>query len=828
MGLRNPATSRTLRSLVLKGLPILAALLALWGLQDRLNYPDPGLRLHSLRVLPGSDSPPEMRPGDRLLRVNGIHVRSDFQARSLMARQGLSGPLNLELERDGELLSLSQSVEALSPPRKGYWALRTLAGLLVFIVGFRVIQKRDDPLAQLFLLLCVLMGALLVPQGRALAKPIAHLLEWQNDLLSLLLPPLFLHFIILFPESRSRSPWLRTAIYLPTAVWILADAVAVFFLEYPVRLQYPLERIAGLHAALLMLITLGVLGFKTFRRGRRRERYRLRLVLLGGLLGLFPLLLFQVLHQLLPGQSLSASAVAPLFLVFAPLSFAYGILGRDLIALQRRADRTWRFMLQGGLFILLFMLLHALVLLLTGTPSRPMALYGQGSLSVLLALLIWFPFYRRLPWAARRQESEELPRLWKLLQDPQRQIHLGAFMQAMACPLCEDLESSWALWLSRGEEGWEERFRYVDPRAERTLPEAAGISKPMVMPGRLEKRLITEQDLLAAELWDPYWAASLLGPRALDFCQERDWSLLLSFPLERQPILLVLGPCRRSTLHSPRRVTRLQSLMPVLGLQVRNLSMVERLAREEVLDRELKLARQIQERILPREAPHLPGLDILGKTLPGREVGGDYLDFLEFPDGKLGLALGDATGMGIPAALLMAGVAQSFRAAASARRPVAEVLEAMNRDLVGSRHEPQFQGFFAAFFYGLLEPSSGLLTFCNAGMPTPWLFRRGGRLERLHRGGPLLGIQEEGRFRQGRVRIHPGDLLFVRSDGLEEQEDESGELFGEARVLAWMNRNQEWPVSRLGEELLSLVADFAGKASRDDISMILLRLSPVP
>jgi sigma-B regulation protein RsbU (phosphoserine phosphatase) len=253
--------------------------------------------------------------------------------------------------------------------------------------------------------------------------------------------------------------------------------------------------------------------------------------------------------------------------------------------------------------------------------------------------------------------------------------------------------------------------------------------------------------------------------------------------------------------------------------------MVERLAREEVLDRELKVARKIQERILPKESPKIPGIDILGKTLPGREVGGDYLDFMEMKDGRLGLALGDATGMGIPAALLMAGVAQSFRAMVGTDRSVSEVLEGMNIDMVRSSSDPQFQGFFAAFFFGLLDPRSGLLSFCNAGMPTPWLLRRDGLIERLHRGGPLLGIQESGVFREGRVRLNPGDLLFIRSDGLEEQEDEDGELYGEERLLAWMKSNQNWSVDRLGEEVIAAIESFAGTASKDDISLILLRLN---
>ena len=825
MGLRATAERRTPRSLILQALLVLAALLALWGLQDRMHYPDPGLRIHSLRIIPGPESPSELRAGDRLVTVNGIPARQDLQARSLMAREGLRGPLVLEVEREGRIRSLSHPVEALSLHRKAYWALRTLAGLLVLLTAWLVIRRRWDPLAQLFLLLCLLLGSLLMPQPRPLADPWTLLLEIESDLLSLFLAPLFLHFIILFPESRPRSRALILAIYAPTLLWALTDIAGTLLVQDSQRLQYRLEQVAGIHAALLLLISVALLVVKTFRRSRRRERYRIRLVLTGALIGLFPLLLFQVLHQLFPRQVISAAASAPLFLVFLPVSFAYGLVIRDLLFLQRRAERAARQILRGAIFLVIFLGIQALVLRLGPRPESWVGMMGMTAMAVAATLMIWLSLARRMPGARLRNEAEEMPLSRDLLLGQQGFPHLSSLMETLSPPLCRDLQSSWALWLTRDEEGWRELHRWSDPEAQSDPPRAALRAEPMKMPGRLERHLLEKKEILAAELWDPYWSRSLLGSRAQQFCEDRDWSLLVSFPDKREPLLMVLGPCRVAPLHSPRRLAHFQDLLPSLSLQIQNLSMVDRLAREEALDRELKVARKIQERILPKESPRMPGVEVLGKTLPGREVGGDYLDFLELGGGCLGLALGDATGMGIPAALLMAGVAQSFRAMASAERSVGQILEGMNRDMVRSRNDPQFQGFFAAFFYGLLDTRSGLLSFCNAGMPTPWLLRRDGLIERLHRGGPLLGIQESGNFQEGRVRLAPGDLLFVRSDGIEEQEDESGELFGEERLWNWMKSNQSWPVQLLGEELLSAVETFAGKASKDDISLILLRLN---
>ncbi len=825
MGLRWTTGKRSPRSLILQALPVLAALLALWGLQDRMHYPDPGLRIHSLRIIPGPNSPSDLQAEDCLISVNGIPARGDLGARSLMAREGLNGPILLSIERGGEKLDVLHSVEYLSLPRKAYWALRTLAGLLILLTGWLVIRKRRDPLALLFLLLCVLLGSLLVPQPRPVLSILTVIMELESDLFALFLAPLFLHFVLLFPESRPRSKLIIAAIYSPTILWALIDAYGVLILDKPQGLQLLLEQIAGIHSALLMLISVALLVIKTFRKSRRRERYRLRLVLTGALIGLFPLLLFQILHQLFPSKVISAAASAPLFLIFLPWSFAYGILSRDLLYLQRRAESAARQIFRGTVFLLIFLGIQALVIKFGPRPDSVVGTLSMAALAVVLSLGIWFSLARRFPGVSQRTEADEMPESRVLLLGQEGFPHLSDLMQTLSKPLCEDLQSSWALWLVRSEEGWMQVHSWEHPEAEIKLKPGIPSVESVILPRRLEKHLLAKKEILAAELWDPYWSQSLLGSRAQRFCAEHDWSLLVSFPEIRDPLLLVLGPCRAAPLHSPRRLATFQNLLPSFALQIQNLSMVERLAREEVRDRELEVARKIQERILPKESPKIPGIDILGKTLPGREVGGDYLDFMEMKDGRLGLALGDATGMGVPAALLMAGVAQSFRAMAGTDRSVSEVLEGMNIDMVRSSSDPQFQGFFAAFFYGLLDPHSGLLSFCNAGMPTPWLLRRDGLIERLHRGGPLLGIQESGVFREGRVKLNPGDLLFIRSDGLEEQEDEDGELYGEERLMAWMKNNQNWSVDRLGEEVIAAIESFAGKASKDDISLILLRLN---
>jgi serine phosphatase RsbU (regulator of sigma subunit) len=292
------------------------------------------------------------------------------------------------------------------------------------------------------------------------------------------------------------------------------------------------------------------------------------------------------------------------------------------------------------------------------------------------------------------------------------------------------------------------------------------------------------------------------------------------------PALLVMGPVRRRSLYDADIIEGLQRLVAPLELHLRNLSLVALASREERLRSEMELARSIQLDLLPRHTPRLPWIELAGRMRTSSEVGGDYYDFLELDEHRLGLALGDATGHGVPAAMLIASVAVAFHAQAAEGLAPAAVLAGMNQSLgrlVADRSRRR--GAFAGFFYGLVERESSLLRYTNAGMPAPWLFRRDGRLERLRRGGQLLGVEEGQAYLQGVLRLHPGDLLFLRSDGLEDQQDHAEEAFGEARLASWLQMRTAEDLEGLADELLEELTHFGGGQQSDDISFVFMRIA---
>src|SRR5512132_200051 len=191
----------------------------------------------------------------------------------------------------------------------------------------------------------------------------------------------------------------------------------------------------------------------------------------------------------------------------------------------------------------------------------------------------------------------------------------------------------------------------------------------------------------------------------------------------------------------------------------------------------MRMAAEIQTGLLPREAPHLPGWDVAGCNLPCRTVGGDYYDFA-IEGGRLLLALGDVSGKGTGAALLMTVLRASVRAS-WAEPSLADAVSRINRTVC--QNVPSSK--YVTFFLASLDPASGRLGFVNAGHNPPLLVRADGSLRKLEDGGLVLGMFENIVYLDGSVEMQPGDTLVIYSDGATETWSPQGEEFGEEKLI---------------------------------------------
>jgi steroid delta-isomerase-like uncharacterized protein len=246
-------------------------------------------------------------------------------------------------------------------------------------------------------------------------------------------------------------------------------------------------------------------------------------------------------------------------------------------------------------------------------------------------------------------------------------------------------------------------------------------------------------------------------------------------------------------------------------------------ARErERIEQELQVARRIQQASLPKEVPEPEGWQITPYYLPAREVGGDFYDFLELEDGRIGLVVGDATGKGVPAALVMASARSTLRAVAQASESPGEVLRRANVPLATDIPT----NMFVTCFLAILEPERGSLRYANAGHDLPYLRRSGGDdTEELKARGMPLGLMLEMDYEEKEASLREGDSILFYSDGLVEAHDPKREMFGFPRLrrLVAAHDEERSLVDFLMEELYFFTGE--GWEQEDDITLVSLRRS---
>jgi serine phosphatase RsbU (regulator of sigma subunit) len=244
----------------------------------------------------------------------------------------------------------------------------------------------------------------------------------------------------------------------------------------------------------------------------------------------------------------------------------------------------------------------------------------------------------------------------------------------------------------------------------------------------------------------------------------------------------------------------------------------------ERIEQELRVARLIQQTLLPKTLPELPGYDVAAYYQPAREVGGDFYDFVDLEDGRMGLVVGDVTDKGVPAALVMATTRTMLRAAAQRLFSPGEVLQRVNDVLVADIPP----NMFVTCLYAVLEPESGRIVYANAGHDLPYR-RRAGRsegAEELRATGMPLGLMPGMNYEEKEIELGRGESVLFYSDGLVEAHDERREMFGFPRLQGLVGTHRSGGSSLIGF-LLSELTRFTGEdwEQEDDITLVTLERS---
>jgi len=256
------------------------------------------------------------------------------------------------------------------------------------------------------------------------------------------------------------------------------------------------------------------------------------------------------------------------------------------------------------------------------------------------------------------------------------------------------------------------------------------------------------------------------------------------------------------------------------ALAIENARLFEEALEKRRMENEMEVAREIQQSLLPHEFPELEWASIYGYNQPARQVGGDYYDVALRDDGALDFAVGDVSGKGVPASLVMSTLQSSFLAESSAQEDLSKVCERVNEFLVQRTTPERYATFFAARLQ-----TDGTLMYVNAGHNPPLLLR-GSEIRRLTGGGLPLGLFKGRSYELQRDKLEPGDLLLVYTDGVTEANDPDENEFGEERLLEVVRANADANVRDLTEKVFAAIAEFSLGLHNphDDITLVSVRV----
>ncbi len=797
------------------------------GVIETLRMPDTGFQIRQCTIMsvrPRGPAASILRPGDRLERGNGVPLRGFADLRSVLHGTSPGDELRLTLRRDGEVLEFPIQLQAKDLESRVYGLLLSAVAVAFLFLGFVTYYRRDDELGHAFFLTCLFLAYPFLDLPTSSRPVVMRILEGLHDTAQVFMPALLLRFLLIFPEGVDSSQ----AAYRKQRWLLLPPALLTplhFWSHFAPRTPAAERLLAMLFAATTLVFVVYVVAalWVFAMKIRRRDRWvlwsKLRLALSGLAAGLLPLLGVTVLRQVHPTEQLYLDRMAVLLLPLVPASFSMAMLRTGAIDVTdlRRQLAIGAFVV-GPTALLLGLVPQVTRLLgveapagfgrvplLVGIPALLLVTRLPQRMGSLLADRVLDPELQEL-----RREAATLGQSLSERKSPEEIAEI--FAQGLLPLVGADRVT---IYLRE-----DSRFRRIaEHHRHQEMPtgvESFRADIPLVQSVLADRELVLVEALLEG-------GRRHVDPVSRRWLDRSDASVI--FPLVASGDVigmgLLAGPTGRQT-YSAGQLYHLQSLAQLAGAALENAQLHQDDMARERLQTELALAHEIQERLLPQESLRGPDFEICGRTVSCREVGGDLFDHFHLSDGRVVVAVADASGKGVPASLLISGLRTSIRETIRPGLPLEEAVSHINRDL----HATTQVGHFIAAFLAIYDPDHAELEYAVAGIEPPlWVRASQGRVERLHRGGPVLGIEPDARFRSGIVRLAPEDCVLAYSDGVTDQVNPSDEPFGADRLEAIARSDHSHQAQDLLDAVFRALQAFRGHEIVDDTTLLVLRRS---
>ncbi len=811
------------------------------------------------RTIENRDLSPEahsagIRGGDHIEQLNGAPYSGLAQWSTILADSHPGDILDVDVTRpDGSHATVTITLVRPSyiygrlSPLWAFWKDFLLFGLLTLIcllTGYWVVLSRpSDRNAWLTLLLLTFPSVVFINQG--LASGVSFFLRsaWYQTL-QLAGAPALLLFGVYFPErsridARARwVKWILFAIFGVALCFLYPSILAEYYYGGDGRFLTRASDIAGNYVInpfnLLCVILYLVLTLdKLFSASTEDARRRLRVLTTGMSIGMGALL---IVFVLLPHFGVTGNTTAgywirtcgALLFMLAPLTLAYVVVVQralDVRVLLRLGTRyalakatLWA--LQIALLVVIGIRLF-LPMIERRVPQPSDIWTAVAFLIVILALR--FGVSKRLEqWLDKqffREAYNAEVMLNELSDEVRRFTETRPLLETVARTVCDTLHiRQIAMLLRRGDSFYVEQAVGVAPDGALTLPAQASAIRYLANSNEPARLYRDDPDA-----W--YLMAGVAERRALDLLNAE---LLVPLPGRNRLMgIMALGPKRSEAAWSRTDLQVLQTVARQTGLALEVSELAHSLAAEaaqrERTNREMEIAREVQERLFPQEMPAIVGASLAGACRAALGVGGDYYDVFNLEDGRLGLAIGDVSGKGISAALLMASLRASLRGVSlNTPRNFAELMHKVNV-LV---YEASASNRYATFFFAAYDARTRRLECVNAGHNPPLLLRNG-EVIRLEAGGPVVGLLPFAPYAEQALTLEPGDLLLLYTDGISEAMTHDDEEWGEERMIQAATKARGEHADDVLRSLFAACDKFtAGAPQHDDMTMLILKLDP--
>jgi phosphoserine phosphatase RsbU/P len=796
-----------------------------------------------------------LQEGDILLGVNGRPLRGSAVYGEEMAKAHAGDLLGVTVRAgDSQSPGSEHSVAiVLEAKRQG----ELTVGLTLFVampafcilLGFWVAAVRPrDSRAWLLLALLLCLATLWTPGLEGWGRGVRDLAGIYRAFFHSAWPVWMVLLGIYFPErfpSGTRWRWwncLKWGLAAPLALYTLVDVALSlgmmerFALVAPLEhwLQAPRRVVAGMTLAAGASLFVCA-GAKLAMAVSRDAKRRLRLLLAGAIVSLAPLYIL-FLIALLMGRQMEQYFPRWLFLTayvmlcFFPLTLAY------VIVVQRALDV--RVVIRQGLqyafatgtvqvvrVALSVVSLYAIVSLLGRTRNRLLLLFIIGA---SLAVAIWV---KRLiehlkAWIDRRffRDAYDAESILSELSEKVRSIvQLEPLLETVSRRIADSLHVPHVAVLVGGN-----LYRPAYALGFGTIPDVSFAES-----GATVRALRESQEPARVYFDDPgswiYRAPDMTEGERSKLATLRAELLL---PLTAKDDLLgfiSLSQKRSEEPYSGTDLRLLGSVAAQTGLALENArltaAVAEEIAQRERLNREIEIAREVQERLFPQALPPIRGIDYYGRCRPALGVGGDYYDFLPLGEGKLGVAIGDVSGKGISAALMMASLQASLRGQVMLEPDnLASLMKRVNQLVYGASGASRY----ATFFYAQYETGRRRLTYVNAGHNPPFLIRMRHEafgIERLDQAGPVIGLMPDVHYEQASVALYPGDVILAYTDGVSEAMNLTDQEWGEQHLLDTAKSYLSLPAEQVIDRIMSAADTFAADAPQyDDMTLVVIKV----